>query len=237
MNRLANCLLVLIASITLFVACDLTNLADQPVRDTNRVGRSWAQVQSSINRCNRLIPQLTSVVQAGAIADQNFVAAHQRVIAAQTMGGFLGQPVPPQNATPEQVAAYETQRQSLMRDALLMSTVMRQQSTPTMQVNVPNPESQRLFGRLFDEITGCENRIDTALSDYAMAVENQQNTTGGLVTGWVARARGVSRAQQQDFGANPTAAPSVNFNQIQPNQPSAGVPNAPAPPAVPSGTR
>lgn len=228
-------LLALVLAAITFGCEHAVSVVDQPVHDTNRVGTKWAQVQSSVNRCNRLIPQLTSVVQAGAIADREFLAAHQRVIAAQTTGGFLSQPMPPQNATPEQVQAYEAQRQSLMHDTILMGMMMRQQSTPTMQVNVPSPQSQQLFGRLFDEIVGCENRIQTALDDYALAVQTQQDTTGGIVSGWIARQRGVSRAQQQDFGANPTAAPTVNFNQIQP---SGGTPNAPAAPAAPTpGTR
>ena len=133
------------------------------VSKQQNVRRSWADVESRLQRRADLVPNLVAAAQSAGIQEQEvfgqIAEARSKLInatgaAPQGEGG---------DKTPEQ-------RQAVIEAANSFGgTVGRLLS---LQENYPELRSNELFMKVQDELSGTENRINVAREDYNAAVQD-----------------------------------------------------------------
>ena len=137
------------------------------------VRRSWADVESRLQRRADLVPNLVAAAQSAGIQEQEvfgqIAEARSRLINATG--------APPQgeggDKTPEQ-------RQAVIDAANSFGgTVGRLLS---LQQSWPQLRSSELFMRVQDELSGTENRINVAREDYNAAVSDYNTTRNSFPT-------------------------------------------------------
>ena len=137
------------------------------------VRRSWADVESRLQRRADLVPNLVAAAQSAGIQEQEvfgqIAEARSKLINATS--------APPQgeggDKTPEQ-------RQAVIDAANSFGgTVGRLLS---LQEAYPQLRSNELFMKVQDELSGTENRIATARTDYNTAVQDYNTTRGSFPT-------------------------------------------------------
>ena len=133
------------------------------VTKQQNVKRSWADVESRLQRRADLIPNLLGAAQSVAVQEQEVFGqiadARSRLLnAVNTPGQGEGG-----DKTPEQ-------RQAVIDAANSFGgTIGRLLS---LQENYPQLRSSEAFMKLQDELAGTENRINVAREDYNAAVQD-----------------------------------------------------------------
>ena len=150
------------------------------------VRRSWADVESQLQRRADLVPNLVAAAQSAGIQEQEvfgqIAEARSRLINAtgaqgQGEGG---------DKTPEQ-------RQAVIDAANSFGGTLGR--LLSLQESYPNLRSNDLWLKVQDELSGTENRINVAREDYNAAVQDYNTTRNSFPT--------VIAAKMYGFKAEP----------------------------------
>jgi len=179
------------------------------VTKQQNVKRSWADVESRLQRRADLIPNLLGAAQSVAVQEQEVFGqiadARSRLLnAVNTPGQGEGG-----DKTPEQ-------RQAVIDAANSFGgTIGRLLS---LQENYPQLRSSEAFMKLQDELAGTENRINVAREDYNAAVQDYNTSRSTFPTVIGAKLYGFK--DEPYFKAAPGAqeVPRIDPNAIRRNQ-------------------
>ena len=137
------------------------------------VRRSWADVESRLQRRADLIPNMVATAQSAGVQEQEvfgqIAAANSRLINAT-------------GATPQGEGGDKTpeQKQAVIDAANSFGgTIGRLLS---LQQTWPQLRSSELFLKVQDELAGTENRINVAREDYNKAVQDYNTTRSSFPT-------------------------------------------------------
>jgi LemA protein len=172
----------------------------------------WANVESQLQRRADLIGNLVETAKMAAIQEQEvfgqIAEARSRLLNAvgaqpQGSGG---------DKTPEQKQAVIDANNSFG------GTIGRLLS---LTEAYPELRSNQNFLKVQDELSGTENRINTARTDYNTAVQDYNTTRGSFPTVIGAKIYGFK--EEPYFKADPTATqvPKIDSNTLRNNQPAA----------------
>jgi LemA protein len=201
---------VLLVALVAFVAfgssgCGYNTLTSKQ----QNVRRSWADVESRLQRRADLVPNLVAAAQSVGVQEQEvfgqIAEARSRLINATS--------APPQgeggDRTPEQRQAIIDANNSFG------GTVGRLLS---LQENYPALRSSELFINVQHELSGTENRINVAREDYNAAVQDYNTTRGSFPT--VISAKMYGFKEEPYFRAEEGArqAPRIDPNAMRRDQ-------------------
>lgn len=218
MKRAILLTVVLIAAFSLS-GCSYNDLTAKQ----QQIKGKWANVESSMQRRADLIPNLVETAKMAAIQEQEVFGqiadARSKLLNAQQAApaGADG------DKSPEQKQAVIDANNSFG------GTIGRLLS---LQENYPQLRSNEAFMKVQDELSGTENRINTARLDFNDAVTRYNTTRNSFPAVLTAGLLGFK--EEPFFQAEPGAktAPSVgNSNSLRrpTTQPAAPAPAAPAP--------
>ena len=141
------------------------------VSKQQNVRRSWADVESQLQRRADLVPNLVAAAQSAGIQEQEvfgqIAEARSRLLNAKSAPG-QGEGG---DKTPEQKQAVIDAANSFG------GTIGRLLS---LQEAYPQLRSNELFMKVQDELAGTENRINVARTDYNAAVQDYNTTRGSF---------------------------------------------------------
>ena len=209
MNRKRFLLLALIVLATVAgTGCGYNTLNSKQ----QNVRGKWANVESQLQRRADLIGNLVETAKMAAIQEQEvfgqIAEARSRLLNAvgaqpQGSGG---------DKTPEQKQAVIDANNSFG------GTIGRLLS---LTEAYPELRSNQNFLKVQDELSGTENRINTARTDYNTAVQDYNTTRGSFPTVIGAKIYGFK--EEPYFKADPTATqvPKIDSNTLRNNQPAA----------------
>ncbi len=171
------------------------------------------QIEVQLQRRADLIPNLVATVRGYAQQEERIFT---RIADAQR--GLTGALARPGGGDPQELA---NANEGLSRALVPMLTLV--QAYPQLQSN-------QQFLRLQDELTGTENRIATARTDYNGAVREYNTLIRTFPTALTAKATGAqARTYFEVTDAAARQAPNVDFSR-----PGAAAPGAPPAPAAPA---
>ncbi len=179
------------------------------VTKQQNVRRSWADVESRLQRRADLIPNLIATAQSVGVQEQEvfgqIAEARSRLLNA-TSAAPAGEGG---DKTPEQKQAVIDANNGL--GAALGRLLV-------LQENYPNLKSNENFLRFQDELAGTENRIATARGDYNSAVQDYNTARGSFPTVIAAKLYGFK--EEPYFKADPAAQapPKIDPNAMRRNQ-------------------
>jgi len=124
------------------------------------VEKSWSNVEAQYQRRADLIEKLAKVVVKAAKTEENIL---KEVIEARASA--TGVKIDPSNLSQEQLAAFDEQQAQL--NSKLNSSLSK---LMVVVEKYPDLKSIPQFAQLNDEISGSENRISTARTDFNEAV-------------------------------------------------------------------
>jgi LemA protein len=198
---------VLLLSLVAFVAfassgCGYNTLTTKQ----QNVKRSWADVESRLQRRADLVPNLVAAAQSAGIQEQEvfgqIAEARSRLINAtgaqgQAEGG---------DKTPEQ-------RQAVIDAANSFGgTIGRLLS---LQEAYPQLRSNELFMKVQDELSGTENRINVAREDYNKAVQDYNTARNSFPTVIAAKMYGFKEEPYFQAEAGARQAPTIDPNVMR----------------------
>jgi LemA protein len=202
----------ILLTVALFFAFGLSGCSynDLTAKQQNVKGK-WANVEASLQRRADLIPNLVKTAQTLGVQEQEVFGqiadARSRLInAAQAQpAGANG------DKTPEQKQAVLDANNSFG------GTIGRLLS---LQENYPQLRSSEAFLKVQDELSGTENRINVARTDYNQAVQDYNTTRNSFPTVLTASLMGFK--EEPFFQADPASrqAPQLpDPNSMRRNQP------------------
>ncbi len=216
----------ILLSIALFAAFGLSGCSyNDLTAKQQQVKGKWANVESSMQRRADLIPNLVEAAKMAGVQEQEVFGqiadARSRLLNAQQAqpAGSEG------DKTPEQKQAVIEANNSFG------GTIGRLLS---LQENYPVLRSNESFLKLQDELSGTENRINTARIDFNDAVTTYNTTRNSFPAVLTAGLLGFKEEPffQADEGARQapkvTDANSLRRPTTAPNAPAAPATNAPA---------
>lgn len=216
----------ILLSIALFAAFGLSGCSyNELTAKQQNVKVKWANVESSMQRRADLIPNLVEAAKMSAIQEQEVFGqiadARSRLLNAtsatgQAEGG---------DKTPEQKQAIIDANNSFG------GTIGRLLS---LQESYPALRSNDAFMKVQDELSGTENRINTARLDYNESVGDYNTTRNSFPAVLTAGLLGFKEEPHFKADEGARTAPNIgNANDLRRNQAPAN--NAPAaPPAAPA---
>lgn len=170
------------------------------------VKRSWADVESRLQRRADLVPNLVAAAQSAGIQEQEvfgqIAEARSKLINAtgaqgQAEGG---------DKTPEQ-------RQAVIDAANSFGgTIGRLLS---LQEAYPQLRSNELFMKVQDELSGTENRINVAREDYNKAVQDYNTARNSFPTVIAAKMYGFKEEPYFQAEAGARQAPTIDPNVMR----------------------
>jgi LemA protein len=181
-----------------------------------QASQSQRQIEVQLQRRADLIPNLVATVKGFAAQEQAILT---RVADAQRgLTGALGRPG---GANPQELAQAN---ENLTRSLVPVFTLV--QSYPQLQSN-------QQFLQLQDELTGTENRIAVARTDYNNAVREYNTLIRTFPTAVTAKASGAKTREYFEV-SNPAAreVPRVDFGGAPGAAPSAAAPAGAAAPTT-----
>lgn len=215
---------LVLLSVVMFAAFGLSGCSyNDLVAKQQAVRARWANVESSLQRRADLIPNLVETARMAGVQEQEvfgqIAESRSRLLNAQQAApaGEGG------DRTPEQ-------RQQIIDAANSFGgTIGRLLS---LQESWPQLRSSEAFLKVQDELSGTENRLDTARQDFNTAVADYNTTRNSFPAVLTAGLLGFK--EESSFQADPSArqAPSVgDANSLRRNQ------TAPATNAAPAANR
>ncbi|MBV8858701.1 MAG: LemA family protein [Acidobacteria bacterium] len=170
------------------------------------VKRSWADVESRLQRRADLIPNIVGAAQSAGVQEQEvfgqIAEANSRLINAtgaqpQGEGG---------DKTPEQKQAVIDAANSFG------GTIGRLLS---LQQTWPQLRSSELFMKVQDELSGTENRINVAREDYNAAVQDYNTSRNSFPTVIAAKMYGFKEEPYFQAEAGARQAPTIDPNVMR----------------------
>ncbi len=203
MNKRRYVLLALVAFVTLAGSgCGYNTL----VTKQQNVRRSWADVESRLQRRADLVPNLVAAAQSAGIQEQEvfgqIAEARSRLLNAKSAQG-QGEGG---DKTPEQKQAVIDAANSFG------GTIGRLLS---LQEAYPQLRSNELFMKVQDELAGTENRINVARTDYNAAVQDYNTTRGSFPQVIAAKIYGFKEEPYFKAEAGATEAPRIDPNAMR----------------------
>jgi LemA protein len=174
-----------------------------------QVNTAQNNIEAQLQRRADLIPNLVNTVKG--------YAQHEEAVLTEVTRARAGLSGAIQSHDPEQISAAEGQMNSAL--GRLMVVVE----------NYPQLKADQGFLKLQDELTGTENRITVARTDYNDAVQQYNTTIRTFPTALTAKVTGAK--PRKGFAVtNPASreAPTVDFSRPAPG---AGAPTPGTPPA------
>jgi LemA protein len=173
------------------------------------VRAKWSDVENQLQRRADLIPNLVAAAQSAGVQEQEVFGqiadARSRLLNATS--------APPQgdngDKTPEQKQAVIDANNSFG------GTIGRLLS---LQENYPVLRSSENFLKLQDELTGTENRIAVARSDYNAAVQDYNTTRGSFPTVIAAKIYGFKEEPYFKADEGARQVPRFDPNSLRKNQ-------------------
>jgi LemA protein len=153
------------------------------------VHRTWAQVESNLQRRADLIPNLVETVKGSAKLDKEVYTTLAEARAKLGSGGGY---------SPERVKQANEFEGALSRLLMVVE-------------NYPQLASQQGFRQLQDELAGTENRINVARKDYNDAVRDYNTAIGGFPGSLIASFSGRKAAVYFEAEEAARPAPKVSF--------------------------
>jgi LemA protein len=207
MMKTRRVLLLTLVALVAFVSsgCGYNTLTSKQ----QNVRRSWADVESRLQRRADLVPNLVAAAQSAGIQEQEvfgqIAEARSRLINAsgaqpQGEGG---------DKTPEQKQAVIDAANSFG------GTVGRLLS---LQEAYPQLRSNELFMKVQDELSGTENRINVAREDYNAAVSDYNTTRNSFPTVIAAKMYGFKEEPYFKAEEGARQAPQIDPNVMRRNQ-------------------
>ena len=201
---------VLLLTLVAFVAfassgCGYNTLTSKQ----QNVRRSWADVESRLQRRADLVPNLVAAAQSAGIQEQEvfgqIAEARSRLINAtgaqgQGEGG---------DKTPEQ-------RQAVIDAANSFGGTLGR--LLSLQESYPQLRSNELFMKLQDELSGTENRINVAREDYNAAVQDYNTTRNSFPTVIAAKMYGFKEEPYFKAEEGARQAPRIDPNVMRRDQ-------------------
>ncbi len=212
----------LLLSIALLAALGLSGCSYNDLTAKQQVVKGkWSNVESSMQRRADLIPNLVETAKMAGVQEQEVFGqiadARSRLLNAQQTSPAGGNG----DKSPEQKQAVIDANNSFG------GTIGRLLS---LQENYPQLRSLDAFMKVQDELSGTENRINTARLDFNEAVVGYNTTRNSFPAVLTAGLLGFK--EEPNFQADPSArnVPSVgDANSMRrPQQPVAPAPAAPA---------
>jgi LemA protein len=173
------------------------------------VRRSWADVESRLQRRADLVPNLVAAAQSVGVQEQEvfgqIAEARSRLLnatgaAPQGEGG---------DKTPEQ-------RQAVIEAANSFGGTLGR--LLSLQESYPQLRSSDLFLRVQDELAGTENRISVAREDYNRAVQDYNTTRGSFPTVIAAKLYGFKEEPYFKAEEGAREVPRIDPNAMRRNQ-------------------
>lgn len=181
-----------------------------------QASQAQRQIEVQLQRRADLIPNLVSTVKGFAAQEQTIL---NRVADAQR--GLTGALARPGGANPQELA----QANDRLSQALV--------PVFTLVTSYPQLQSNQQFLQLQDELTGTENRIAVARTDYNNAVREYNTLIRTFPTAVTARATGARpREYFEVTNAGAREVPRVDFGGNA-AAPAGAAPAAPAPAPAP----
>src|SRR2546423_15626866 len=178
------------------------------VTKQQNVKRSWADVESRLQRRADLIPNMIATAQSAGVQEQEvfgqIAEANSRLINAtnQAPQGEGG------DKSPEQKQAVIDAANSFG------ATVGR---LLVLQEAYPNLKSNENFLKLQDEVAGTENRVATARNDYNTAVQDYNTTRARFPTVIAAKLFGFKEEPYFKAEEGAKQVPQMNANSLRQN--------------------
>jgi LemA protein len=201
---------VLLLALVAFVAFGASGCGyNTLVTKQQNVRRSWADVESRLQRRADLVPNLVAAAQSAGVQEQEvfgqIAEARSRLInatsaAPQGEGG---------DKTPEQ-------RQAVIDAANSFGGTLGR--LLSLQESYPQLRSSELFMKVQDELSGTENRINVAREDYNAAVQDYNTTRGSFPTVISARMYGFKEEPYFKAEEGARQAPRIDPNVMRRNQ-------------------
>ena len=200
---------VLLLTLVAFVAfassgCGYNTLTSKQ----QNVRRSWADVESRLQRRADLVPNLVAAAQSAGIQEQEvfgqIAEARSRLINAS---GAQGQGEGG-DKTPEQ-------RQAVIDAANSFGGTLGR--LLSLQEAYPQLRSNELFMKVQDELSGTENRINVAREDYNAAVGDYNTTRNSFPTVIAAKMYGFKEEPYFKAEEGARQAPQIDPNVMRRN--------------------
>jgi len=188
---------IVVGAVLIIVAL-LSGTYNGLIASRENVNKMSGNLQSTYQMRNDLIPSLVETVKGSADFEQD---ALTQVIDARSKAT---QVVLPQNATPDQIKAFQD-AQNGMTSALGRLIAVAE--------NYPDLKTTTAFQGLMDSLAGTEARINTARKDYNDAVQPFNQKVQTFPTNIVAGLMGFQTLPYFEADANASKAPTVNFGE------------------------
>jgi LemA protein len=173
------------------------------------VRRSWADVESRLQRRADLVPNLVAAAQSAGVNEQEIFGqiaeARSRLInaAGAAPAGEGG------DKTPEQ-------RQAVIDAANSFGGTLGR--LLSLQESYPQLRSNDLWLKVQDELSGTENRINVAREDYNAAVQDYNTTRNSFPTVIAAKLYGFKEEPYFKAEEGARQAPQIDPNVMRRNQ-------------------
>jgi LemA protein len=215
---------VILLSIAMFAAFGLSGCSyNELTAKQQNVKGKWSNVESALQRRADLIPNLVETAKMAGVQEQEVFGqiadARSRLLNAQQAApaGAEG------DKTPEQKQAVIDAANSFG------GTIGRLLS---LQESYPQLRSSEAFMKVQDELSGTENRLNTARQDFTTAAQDYNTTRNSFPAVLTAGLFGFK--EEPYFQADPSSrtVPTVgDANTLRRNQTAPAAPAAPANPA------
>ena len=173
------------------------------------VRRSWADVESQLQRRADLVPNLVAAAQSAGIQEQEVFG--QIAEARSRLLNATGQP--PQgeggDRTPEQ-------RQEIINAANSFGGTLGR--LLSLQEAYPQLQSNELWRNVQTELAGTENRINVAREDYNRAIQDYNTARGQFPMVIAAKLYGFKEEPYFKADEGSREAPRIDPNAIRRNQ-------------------
>jgi len=164
------------------------------------VKSKWSNVESSLQRRADLIPNLVETAKMAGVQEQE-VFGQIADARSRLLNATAAQPAAPDgDKTPEQKQAVIDANNSFG------GTIGRLLS---LQENYPVLRSNEAFMKVQDELSGTENRINTARVDYTASVQDYNTTRNSFPAVLTAGLLGFKEQPYFEADASARSAPSV----------------------------
>jgi len=198
---------VLLLALVAFVAFGASGCGyNTLVTKQQNVRRSWADIESTLQRRADLVPNLVAAAQSAGVNEQTIFGqiaeARSRLInaagaAGQGEGG---------DKTPEQ-------RQAVIDAANSFGGTLGR--LLSLQESYPQLQSNQLWQNVQTELAGTENRINVARQDYNAAVQDYNTTRGTFPTVIGARLYGFKEEPYFKAEEGARQAPRIDPNVMR----------------------
>ncbi len=198
---------VLLLALVAFVAFGASGCGyNTLVSKQQNVRRSWADIESTLQRRADLVPNLVAAAQSAGVNEQEIfgqiAAARSQLINARSAPG-QGEGG---DKTPEQ-------RQAVIDAANSFGGTLGR--LLSLQEAYPQLQSNQLWQNVQTELAGTENRINVARQDYNAAVQDYNTTRGSFPTVIAARMYGFKEEPYFRAEEGARQAPRIDPNVMR----------------------